>query len=175
MIFSPHLSEAETKIFPPDHTALHLQLHFRHSTSSQFFCVPKDKISTSKSAGSLQSECGLPGVDNSGISLSASKNGSFGSQASGLSSSGSSAEVGEGVADSVGDDVWVQGLLLDSCDLGIVGLESELSGWASSLSTNKLDGWVTGSEWACASSCWCWCCCCDWGSGGRSFDDDWSC
>ena len=99
------------------------------------------------SNGCLQSKSSSPVSDDSGISLTASKNGGLCGEASGLTGIGSSADVGEGVADTVGDDVWVQGLLLDCGDLSVVGLESELGLRTSSKTADELDGWVAGTEW----------------------------
>ncbi|KAL2126221.1 hypothetical protein VTI74DRAFT_1405 [Chaetomium olivicolor] len=57
-----------------------------------------------------------------------------------------SANVGQLVADAVGDDVRVKGLLLARRDLGVDGLEGEFRGRAAAEPAHELDGRHAGAE-----------------------------
>lgn len=70
----------------------------------------------------------------------------LGSLASILGGLVGSADVGELVADAVGDDVGVEGLTLASEDGGVNGVEGELVSPASRTASNEVDGRDAGAE-----------------------------
>lgn len=88
----------------------------------------------------------IPRVSSGSILSSKSRDLSLSISARRLSGIIGTTDVGQLIADSVGDDVGVQRLLLSLVDLGIDGLEGELCGLSAVESCFELYGWGAGSK-----------------------------
>jgi len=102
--------------------------------------VVRVDVSSSKSKG------GVPCIGRGSISCSKSQDLSLCVVASSQGLVRSTANVAKLIADTGGDDVRVQGLLLAFVDNGVDGLEGELGLLATVESSLELDGWGAGSE-----------------------------
>lgn len=96
--------------------------------------------------GTGESESSVPCIGGGLVAGSEGENVSLCGQACCDSGITGATDVAELIADAVGDDVGVQGLLLTLVDNWVNGLECELSVLAAVQSSLKLDGWCASSE-----------------------------
>ena len=96
--------------------------------------------------GTSETESSVPSIGCGLITRAQSQDLGLSSNSGILSSLVGTADVGELILDSVGDDVWVQGLLLSFVHDRVDSLEGGLGVPASVQSKFELDGWDTGTE-----------------------------
>jgi hypothetical protein len=114
-----------------------------------------------------KAKLGVPRIRRRGISRAERKNACLGGEAGGNRSLVRGTDIRELIADSVGDDVGVESLLLALVDSGVNGLKRELGGLAAVESSLELDGWSAlaevkagdGGDSKGYSSSLCWSCC----------------
>lgn len=94
----------------------------------------------------IKAKLGVPRIRGRGISCAERKNLRLGVKAGSNRSLVRGTDVDELIADSVGDDVGVESLLLALVDKGVNGLERELGVPAAVKSSLELNGWSTLAE-----------------------------
>jgi hypothetical protein len=96
--------------------------------------------------GTGEAESGVPRIGDGDISDGEGGDLGLGGQASSLCISSGATDVGQLITDAVGDDVWVQGLLLSLVDNWVDGLEGEFSDLAAIEPGLEFHCWHTGSK-----------------------------
>jgi len=96
--------------------------------------------------GTIKSKSGVPRLGSGGISRSEGHDHGLSCGSGVLGSLVSSADVGQLVVDSVGDDSWVESLLLALIDLRIDGLEGTGSSSTAVESKFEFHGWGAEAE-----------------------------
>lgn len=119
----------------------------------------------SLSSSSRNTKSRVKSISSRSILSSQTLNRSLGSKTLGLARRPlcNTADVDKLVADSVGDDVGVQGVLLSLGDGGVDWEEGSLGGFAARSAERERHGWVAGAEFSgggCARDGACYCSCC---------------
>jgi hypothetical protein len=104
------------------------------------WCIIRVGLGTSKS------QCGVPCISSGNIPRAQRSDLSLSGNSSILGSLVGTADIGQLILDSVGDNAWVEGLLLSFVDERVNSLEGECSGCTTVKTGLKLDGWGADSE-----------------------------
>lgn len=96
--------------------------------------------------GASKAQSSVPRISSTVVTRAKSSNHSLSSGSSILSSLVSTTDIGKLIVDSVGDDRWVESLLLSLVDERVDGLESESGGGTSIKTSFELHGWNAESK-----------------------------